>query len=440
MVKGKKNSILLVVIKYGIYLFLLITFWFFMGLDNPQIFKLNRTSVVTLATYVISSFASRYVFGGFDVGRRKVRDITNSLLLSQFMTDFITYMILMFMNTNQHSDNLFRFSAKKVMLFCVALQIIEIMISTTMANKVYFRLQAGRTCCVITTADKDIKNIRNAMKSKNLSVSSVTDYKEEETWKTDVKKNDYVVIYDIPLDYRKKVMEYAYKYDKNIYFSPEICDIIEVSSEHHMFEDSLMFYSSGVELTISQRVIKRCIDIISSLILMIISSPIWLICSIMIKADDHGRIFFKQERATKGGKPFMIYKFRTMSDSEKTLPMSKDDDRVTKVGRRIRKTRMDELPQLLNVLKGDMSLVGPRPEQIKYIHGFDENYEEYEYRLKVKAGITGYAQIEGRYNTTNKDKLILDLMYIQNYSIWLDLKLLMQTILVFFKKESSEGF
>ncbi len=243
MVKGKKNSILLVVIKYGIYLFLLITFWFFMGLDNPQIFKLNRTSVVTLATYVISSFASRYVFGGFDVGRRKVRDITNSLLLSQFMTDFITYMILMFMNTNQHSDNLFRFSAKKVMLFCVALQIIEIMISTTMANKVYFRLQAGRTCCVITTADKDIKNIRNAMKSKNLSVSSVTDYKEEETWKTDFKKNDYVIIYDIPLDYRKKVMEYAYKYDKNIYFSPEICDIIEVSSEHHMFEDSLMFYS-----------------------------------------------------------------------------------------------------------------------------------------------------------------------------------------------------
>ncbi len=129
-----------------------------------------------------------------------------------------------------------------------------------------------------------------------------------------------------------------------------------------------------------------------------------------------------------------------MCDSDKTLPMAQNDDRVTKVGKLIHKTRMDELPQLLNVLKGDMSLVGPRPEQVKYIHGFDQNYEEYEYRLKVKAGLTGYAQIEGKYNTTNKDKLILDLMYIQNYSIWLDIKLIMQTVLVFFKEESSEGF
>ena len=427
-------------IKYVIYLLLMCTFWVFMGLDNPQVFKLNRTSIVMIVTYVISSFASRYVFGGFDIGKRKVRDVTNSLLLSQFMTDFITYMILMFMNTNQYTDNVFRFSAKKVMLASIALQIVEILIATMLANRAYFKLQAGKTCCVITIADKDIKNIKKVMKAKNLSISSLVDFLEEETWKEEIKKSDYVVIYDIPLDYRKRIMEYAYKYDKNIYFSPEICDIIEVASEHHMFDDSLMLYSPGFELTLSQRILKRSMDIFSSLIMIMVSSPIWLVCSIMIKADDHGRIFFKQERATKNGKPFMIYKFRTMRDSDETLPMAQNDDRVTKAGKLIRKTRMDELPQLLNVLKGDMSLVGPRPEQIKYIHGFDQNYEEYEYRLKVKAGLTGYAQIEGKYNTTNKDKLILDLMYIQNYSIWLDIKLLMQTILVFFKKESSEGF
>ena len=446
MQKGKKNYLILSIITKGIFIVLMVTFWMLMALDNPQVIRLSRTSIVMFVTYIISAFASRYVFGGFDIGKRKVRDITNSLLLSQFMTYFVTYMMLMFMNTNSYSDNVFRFSAKKLMLACIAVHILEILIGSTLANKLYFKLQTGKTCCVISSVDtkiepnKNINNIRSALKTKNLVISSITDYREVVDWKKEIEKTDYVVIYDIPLDYRRQVMEYAYKFDRNIYFSPEICDIIEVSSEHHMFEDSLMLYSPGFELTLSQRTLKRILDVIGSLIMIIVSSPVWIICALMIKFDDHGRVFFKQERATRGGKPFKIYKFRTMRDSDKTLPMSQDDDRVTKAGRLIRKTRMDELPQLLNVLKGDMSLVGPRPEQVKYIHGFDQNYEEYEYRLKVKAGLTGYAQIEGKYNTTNKDKLILDLMYIQNYSIWLDIKLLMQTVLVFFKKESSEGF
>ena len=461
----RRNHLRLSIVIATIYIVLIGTFWGLMALDNPQVLRLSRTSIVMLVTYVISAFAARYVFGGFDVGKRKVRDITNSLLLSQFMTDFITYMMLMFMNTNSLTNNVFRFSAKKLMLVCIAAHIIEILIGSTLANRLYFRLQTGKNCCVIssfdnvmsglssTTAaknstekdvvkslDRKISNIRSALKNKNLSISSVIDYRETDDWKKEIEKSDYVVIYDVPLDYRKQIMEYAYKYDRNIWFSPEICDIIEVSSEHHMFEDSLMLYSPGFELTYSQKAVKRVMDIIGALLMIIISSPVWLVCTILIKLDDHGKVFFKQDRATKGGRPFKIYKFRTMRDSDKTLPMSQDDDRVTKAGKLIRKTRMDELPQLLNVLKGDMSLVGPRPEQVKYIHGFDQNYEEYEYRLKVKAGLTGYAQIEGKYNTTNKDKLILDLMYIQNYSIWLDIKLLMQTILVFFKKESSEGF
>jgi len=277
------------------------------------------------------------------------------------------------------------------------------------------------------------------MKSKNIVIFKVTDLSDE-TWQEAVKEADSVVLFNVPLNDRERVIELAYKYDKNIFFRSEICDILEVTSEHQMFEDSLMLYSPKFELTVSKNVIKRMMDIIGSLIMMILSSPIWLVCAVMIKADDHGKVFFRQERATKGGRPFKIYKFRTMRDSKEALPMTANDARVIKAGRFIRKTRMDELPQLLNILKGDMSLVGPRPEQMKYIHGFDQDYDEYEYRLKVKAGLTGYAQIEGKYNSTNKDKLILDLMYIQNYSIWLDINLLMQMVLVFFKKESSEGF
>ena len=436
----KRDTFFLELIRKGIYVLLLVTFWTLMAIDNPQIMRPSRTSAAMLVTYLVSAFAAVQIFGGFDIGKRKVRDITNSLLLSQFMMDFITYMMLLFMNTNAYFDFVFRFSAKKLMLVCLILHIVEIVVCDALANRLYFRVHAGEKCCVIAPQDADLRCIRNAMKSKNIVVSAVIGYEETEKWEESVKESDCVVLYDIPMDARSRVMEFAYKYDKNIFFSPDICDIIEVSAEHQMFDDSLMLYSPGFELSWSQRFLKRSLDVVASLLMIIVSSPIWAICAVMIKADDHGRIFFKQERATLGGRPFEIIKFRTMRDSNETLPMSQDDDRVTKVGKWLRKTRMDELPQLLNVLKGDMSLVGPRPEQVKYIHGFDQNYEAYEYRLKVKAGLTGYAQIEGKYNTTNKDKLILDLMYIQNYSFWLDIKLIMQTVLVFFKKESSEGF
>ena len=149
----RRNHLRLSIVIVIIYIVLIGTFWGLMALDNPQVLRLSRTSIVMLVTYVISAFAARYVFGGFDVGKRKVRDITNSLLLSQFMTDFITYMMLMFMNTNSLTNNVFRFSAKKLMLVCVAAHIIEILIGSTLANRLYFRLQTGKTCCVISSFD-----------------------------------------------------------------------------------------------------------------------------------------------------------------------------------------------------------------------------------------------------------------------------------------------
>ena len=118
---------------------------------------------------------------------------------------------------------------------------------------------------------------------------------------------------------------------------------------------------------------------------------------------------------------------------------AKDDDRITTVGRMLRKLRLDELPQLFNILHGEMSIVGPRPEREELIREFEKQYPEFRYRLKVKAGLTGMAQIMGKYNTTPLDKLMMDLEYIENYSIWLDLKLIFQTFKVFFKSDSTEG-
>ena len=153
-------------------------------------------------------------------------------------------------------------------------------------------------------------------------------------------------------------------------------------------------------------------------------------------------MLFKQKRATLNGKIFYVYKFRTMKEKNSVnRSVTSDDDRITKVGRFLRKFRIDELPQLINILKGEMSIVGPRPEMVENVDQYTDMLSEFSYRLRVKAGLTGHAQIAGKYNTSPKDKLVLDLMYIEKYSLWLDIKLIFQTLTVFFKaSDSTEAF
>ena len=168
-----------------------------------------------------------------------------------------------------------------------------------------------------------------------------------------------------------------------------------------------------------------------------------LIIAILIKIYDRGPVLFKQKRLTKHEKEFNLLKFRSMrlnAEKETGVTLAAENDvRITPVGRFLRRFRLDELPQLLNILKGDLSLVGPRPERKEYITEFEKRLPEFKYRLKVKAGLTGLAQINGKYNTKPKDKLALDLCYIEKYSIWLDLKIILKTLIVFLKPESTEG-
>ncbi|MBQ3817048.1 MAG: sugar transferase, partial [Clostridia bacterium] len=183
--------------------------------------------------------------------------------------------------------------------------------------------------------------------------------------------------------------------------------------------------------------------IIISALLIILTSPIMLICAVSIKIEDGGPVFFRQNRVTKDGKIFNILKLRSMIvDAEKDGAQKavENDKRITKVGKIIRACRADELPQLFNVLIGDMSMVGPRPERIENVYEYSEQYPEFELRQRVKAGLTGYAQLYGKYNTSPADKLNMDLIYIETYSFLQDLKLLILTLKILFMKESTEGF
>ena len=253
---------------------------------------------------------------------------------------------------------------------------------------------------------------------------------------------DAMMLYGIEEQKRNDMIKFCYEKSIRIYVAPEVSDILLRGADRVHSFDTPFFLLRNSGLSFEQRIMKRAMDILISGAMLIVASPFMLLTALAIKLEDHGPALFKQERVTIGGKKFYIYKFRSMIvDAEKNGAQfsTKNDSRITKVGKFIRATRLDELPQLLNILKGDMSIVGPRPERQTYIDEFCEETPEFIYRLKVKAGLTGYAQIYGKYNTTPLDKLKLDLMYIESYSVLLDIRLIFLTLKIMFTKESTEG-
>lgn len=258
-----------------------------------------------------------------------------------------------------------------------------------------------------------------------------------------IDQHQVILLYEVSQDNRNLLMQYAIQARKSIYITPSLSDILlQGCSTKHLLDTPLVKYDYAYERR-SGDFLKRVTDIVASLAGLVITLPIMLCAALAIKLEDHGPVFFKQERCTKDGKVFEIVKFRSMIvDAEKNgfVPCVGQDNRITHVGRFLRKTRIDELPQLINILKGDMSLVGPRPERVEHVQKYTQDMPEFAYRLRVKGGLTGYAQIFGKYNTSPYDKLRLDLMYIENRSIVLDMKLIMLTLKIIFTPESTEGF
>lgn len=254
---------------------------------------------------------------------------------------------------------------------------------------------------------------------------------------------DGVVLWDLPTETRNRLYKFFYSKSIRIYMMPKIPDVLVKGSQQLDLFDTPILLTRESSLTIEQLIVKRCIDIICALILLVIASPFMLITAIAIKVYDGGPVLYKQIRCTKDGKEFYILKFRSMLvDAEKdgvARLAAKNDSRITPVGKFIRAVRIDELPQLINILKGEMSFIGPRPERPQIIEQYMEEMPEFAYRMRVKAGLAGYAQVFGKYNTTPYDKLKLDLFYIENYSVWLDIKLMLLTLKILFRPESTEG-
>ncbi|MBU9721747.1 MULTISPECIES: sugar transferase [Bacillaceae] len=263
--------------------------------------------------------------------------------------------------------------------------------------------------------------------------------------KQHLRQIDYVVLCpSISKETKSEIIYHAMEYNKMVYVIPSLYELLLQRASVSPLDDTLVMTVKPFGLTFDQVLIKRIFDFVSSALILVLISPVLLIVALIIKLEDSkGSIIYKQERYGKNNKPFIIYKFRSMIEGaeSKTGPVlaTENDDRITKVGRFMRATRLDELPQLFNVLKGDMSLVGPRPERGFFIKQLSKEYYHYSYRSTVQPGITGYAQIMGKYSTEVEDKLRFDLYYIRNYSFWLDIVILLKTFIVLLDKTKAEG-
>ncbi len=437
--KFEKSMVFL--LKIFLYGWLIGSFFLIMGIENWPLLRLSRTAGVTALTFVAVGLCMTMAYGTYDIGQRKSKPIISSLALAVAITDIITELQLSIMNTNEANGLAFDFASIGLLVITFIVQLIGIIIFAYGGNWLFFKVNKPQKCCLVTDTKESFFEAIEAIGrfKKQYKVEYVRNYAAEDLFDVII-RCDTVFIYNLPIDKRTEIVEYCYRNLINIYFNPEISDIVEINAKHTIIDD-ISFVSAPVkELSFEQRFVKRLMDIVLSLITLIICSPVFIGCAFAIKVCDGGKIIFKQQRATKNGRIFSVYKFRTMKENAGNYSAKEDDSRITPVGRFLRKYRLDELPQVINILKGEMSFVGPRPEMLRNVYLYTREYPEFEYRLRVKAGLTGYAQIAGKYNTSPKYKLILDLMYIENYSLTKDIKLLLQTLVVFFKSDSTEGF
>ena len=397
----------------------------------------RRGNWMMIFIYAILLIFFMNTYGGFKVGFLKKGNLIYSQILAVLFTNIVTY----FQITVQDK----RFTTPVPLGVNIALSVVAILVWTLIFQWIYGLIFPPRRMLLISGdySDYHLLEKMNAREDKYI-ISQIINYKEGmEKLIPQIDQYDGIIVGDMPSHERNLIIKYCYAKQIRTYSVPKISDILLRSSVDLNLFDSPLLLSRNTGLAIEQMFCKRLMDVVFSLLGLVISAPFFLLIAISIKLTDRGPVFYKQTRLTKDGKTFEIYKFRTMiQNAEKysgAVLASEHDPRILLVGRLLRATRLDELPQIFNILKGEMSIVGPRPERPELAAEIEKEIPEFSYRLKVKAGLTGYAQVYGKYNTTSYDKLKLDLTYIRNYSIFLDLKLIFMTPKIMLLKESTEG-
>ena len=406
--------------------------------DNVRFFA--QTSFLLFVIYSIILFWMHGTYESMRVDAVKLVHVMTGQLLSLLISDAMLLMLCTL--AIRALPNLWIFSA------VFAVQAIISLVWCKLAHRLYYSITPPKRVALVYDQEED----RHAFDEifafvHKYNVCKILPLKDFTPPYDDLLAElgdvESIFLTDVPQDVRSRLFAYATDHHLSIILKPAMNDVL-ISTARRRFEANMPTLKVGLGAApLSVRIVKRAMDIMISGLLLILFSPVMAVVALMIKQEDHGPAFYRQKRLTMGGKVFEIIKFRSMRvDAEKdgvARLASENDDRITKVGRMIRATRLDELPQLWNIFKGDMSLVGPRPERPEIAAQYLKELPQFDARLQVKAGLTGYAQVNGKYNTTPEDKLQMDLMYISDMSIHQDIKLILQTVHTMLKKESTEG-
>ncbi|OTN87986.1 hypothetical protein A5819_000436 [Enterococcus sp. 7E2_DIV0204] len=394
----------------------------------------ERTAVyISLFFVAVNLLLGSYVFYNKNKG-----DIVFTTLIGQLLTT-LAIMIITF------AGRWFSFP-RSVLGYSFVAGVILLSCWRILVYFIYLRLSAEKRIVVIGEEKNALSATQNFCSHKNqkhkVAYLIIDNYYE----------NLLKVLDDVDIIYissrineseKLRIYELVTKKEKKLFLNTSFENLMMLKPNMMNFEDESIIEVSKFRLNSEDNFVKRLVDLIISIILLIITSPIMLITALLVKLTSKGPVIYKQTRITLDQKEFSILKFRTMSETAeaKSGPVlsTTNDSRVTVIGKYLRALRIDELPQLFNVLIGDMSIVGPRPERPFFVDQFNQENPHYYLRHNVRAGITGYAQVYGKYASDYNSKLNFDLLYIKNYSIMLDLKILLQTIKILFDKVSSQG-
>lgn len=425
---------------------------------------------VLTVTYSLLLFAMSKVYGSYRIGFNRVAMVVYSQFIANLVSWGITYVVVCVL-MQKLINPLMGFGY-------LALQLVVSAVWAVWVNRKYFQLHASKRAVVFYRNEADLQKLQEmchfesrwmiARKVKCVETGELerieTDVTEDAMLRLQgdaeledttvvsgdifeiikiINQYDSVFVAGISATLRNGILKHCVETNRECYFVPHTGDVLVTSAEPVQEFSVPLFRVCRARIAVEYLALKRTIDIVFSLAALILMAPFMVITAIAIKMHDGGPVLYKQVRLTKDGKEFVILKFRSMrTDSERdgvARLASENDDRITPVGKIIRAVRFDELPQLINILKGDMSIVGPRPERPEIAAQYEKELPAFNLRLQVKAGLTGYAQVYGRYNSEPADKLKMDLMYINNVGLKEDLSLIFATIKILFVKESTQG-
>lgn len=402
----------------------------FLGLGN----------YLMIGLYTVLTVLMINTFKGFNIGSGRISILTMSQAIAMGLVNVLEFIIVILMT---RIKSLMWMTLAYIVVLTVA-QAFAVLAITFISTKLYRAVFPPFSILNIYGEYENNLVVKMNRRGDKYKITGEMSCKEPlDKIVKELENYDAVLINDVPAETRNDIVKACFATDKRVYFTPKISDILIKGSEEVNLFDTPLYLCKNVGMDGISSAIKRVGDILISGIGIILSSPIMLVTAILIHKYDGGPVFYKQTRCTIGGKEYQIMKFRSMiTDAEKdgkARLASENDDRITPIGHFIRATRIDELPQFFNILKGEMSVVGPRPERPEIIAEYVKDVPEFAFRTHVKAGLTGYAQVYGKYNTTSYDKLKLDMIYCEKCSVLLDIQLILMTLRVIFTKDATEG-